>query len=421
MYYGWWIVIAGGVNLAFISGILVWSRSAFFDPVASEFGWNGATTSLAMSLPLITSFFMPVITGFMLDRYGSKSVLIGGVILSGSGLILTGIADSFLTFVIYMGIAQAGMSVSMVLPATTAIMKWFNKKRGKAIAIAWTGSGIGGWAFPPFFVWLISNNDWRFAMVFGGISTLIVCIPMALLLRSKPEDYGYLPDGIKMDDESDAKNGGQARHFTSSQGFTTKEALKTKTFWLISLIWAFLLMSFGALGVHQIPYFEHELGASAQTGAFLISIASLIAMFSRWAFGYLADIIDMRLLLSAIGVICSISFFVLAGLSMIDNPTWEIWAFPILYGIGYGGMMPVNFAFLGSRFGSKNIGSIQGLQGIGSMVSNTTIPIIIGFILDATGSRASAFAFIAFALTLVPIMSMMIPKDFSMPKPKKDA
>jgi len=406
LFFGWWIAAAGGINLGYISGVFVWSRSAFFLPIANEFQWNATTTSLALAIPAISGFFLPALTGFLIVRYGVRKVLFIGVMLVGVGLILTAYSFSFESFVIYMTIAQAGSSIAMVAPASAAIINWFDKKRGRALSVMWTGSSLGGWALPPLFVWYIAKTDWRDGMILAGVAALIICIPLSLVMRTKPESHGYLPDGVKTSQE---QNDG-ANNVVSGPMVTPKQAMKERTFWFLCLIWALFMLSFGALGYHQIPYFEEELGIRAQTAAYVISAASILALAGRWIFGYLADVWDQRFSMAIMGIFQSISMFVLALLSMIANPSWHIWLFPLLYGPSYGGMMPVITTFIGARFGRKNYASIQGL----TLIAGTSMlflgPVVVGLVVDATGSRMPVFFGIAIALLVMPLAALMIPK-----------
>lgn len=405
LFFGWWIAAAGGINLGYISGVFVWARSAFFLPILNEFQWNATTTSLALGIPAISGFFLPALTGFLIVRYGVRKVLLTGVMLIGVGLILTAYSFSFESFVIFMTIAQAGSSIAMVAPASAAIINWFDKKRGRALSVMWSGSSLGGWILPPLFVWYIAKTDWRDGMILAGVAALIICVPLSLVMRTRPEPHGYLPDGVKPSEKHQAGINNGAGH-----SVTPKQAIKERTFWLVCILWTLFMLSFGALGYHQIPYFEEELGINAQTAAYVISVASILALVGRWIFGYLADVWDQRFSMAIMGLFQSISMFVLALLSMISNPSWHIWLFPLLYGPSYGGMMPVITTFIGARFGRKNYASIQGL----TLISGTSMlflgPVVVGLVVDATGSRMPVFLGIAIALLVMPVASLLIPK-----------
>ena len=134
---------------------------------------------------------------------------------------------------VYLFGVTLGNSVGMHTPASTAVANWFTKKRGLAFGIMWSGVGIGGLLVPAL-GWAVEELGWRQASVVVGICVIFIGIPVASLMRHRPEPYGMLPDGIKVTDEGlDAKKRKLAPDL--SRDFTAKQALQTSSFWYLSL------------------------------------------------------------------------------------------------------------------------------------------------------------------------------------------
>ena len=123
-------------------------------------------------------------------------------------------------------VVAAGVSGTIGIPYTVPIAHWFNKKRGRAMGIMFAGPTIAG-IFLPLIVLGIAEIGWRLTLFICGIGVLAVGIPGALIVRDKPEPYGYSPDGLPSSELGDQ----QLNH-----GLSLPTALKTRSFWLLTII-----------------------------------------------------------------------------------------------------------------------------------------------------------------------------------------
>ena len=121
VFYGWWIVGAG-FGIAFLeSGVVFYGFTAVFEPLADEFGWSYAQISLAMSLRGLESSLLAPLVGILVDRWGTRRLLFGAVVLIGFGLILLSRTNSLFMFYLAFAIVALGVSGSSSTVTTTAV------------------------------------------------------------------------------------------------------------------------------------------------------------------------------------------------------------------------------------------------------------------------------------------------------------
>ena len=195
IFYGWWIVLASMSILVIGSGLYWQGFGVFFLSLQEEFSTNRAALSGAIALSQLEGGMMGPLGGYLVDRFGPRRMISIGAIVMGVGFLLMSQVDSLLQFyVVFLGVISVGMSIGIRVPALVAPANWFVKKRGIAIGIALTGSGLGG-LFIPFLGLLIVNYGWRKTAIVAGIAVWVLALPLAMVMRTRPEDYGMLPDG----------------------------------------------------------------------------------------------------------------------------------------------------------------------------------------------------------------------------------
>jgi len=231
----------------FSGGSFYYGFSVFFNPIRDTFHWTAAQTSLAFTLRgLETGVFGPI-TGYMVDKVGPRKLMIAGWSLIGLGFLLMSHINSLAFFYITFLVIATGMSFGSGVVMNAAIVNWFTKKRSRAMAISFIGPGVCGF-IAPLLAFLIGWIGWRDTLTVMGITLLATGVPLSLLFRHRPEQYGYLPDGEiaepmpaitgetlpSMSHTKEEQNSG-----SPAIGFTVKEALVTRTFWLLSFAFFF--------------------------------------------------------------------------------------------------------------------------------------------------------------------------------------
>src|SRR4030066_1175712 len=158
IFYGWWIVATSFFIALYVAGIIFYGFTAFFEPLVQEFGWSYTEVSIGASLRGLEVGFLAPMIGFLVDRFGSKKLVLFGVITVGLGLILISQTRSLLT--LYSGFLLlslgAGGCTSVVL--YTSVANWFKREIGRPNGIAACGFGAGG-IMVPIIPWLIDTSD----------------------------------------------------------------------------------------------------------------------------------------------------------------------------------------------------------------------------------------------------------------------
>ncbi len=381
-FYGWWIVIAGGVGMAIASGINFHGFGNFIIPLTKEFGWSRTVISSVFSLARLESGLLGPIEGYFVDRIGPRRLMLVGIPLMGLGYILMSRINSLTAFfLVYVLGITLGNSLGMSTPMTAAVANWFNRKRGLAFGVMWSGVGLGGLLVPAL-GWAVERFGWRDAAMFVGIGLIAVGIPIASVMRHRPEQYGYYPDG-KAPDGTAAQRPSQA---DLSQDFTAREALGTSSFWFLSLsITARSLVS-GGIGLHLVPYFV-GLGASPVGAAALAGSVGVMSIPGRFGLSAMGDFVDRRYVMAASLAVMTVAIVLMARATTISG------VIPVLvvFSAAQGGISVIPQSLIAEYFGRRSYATIQGFRSSIQMAGIIVGPIISGLIFDTTGSYTIAF------------------------------
>ncbi len=391
IFYGWWIVAATNVICMVGFGTWLYCFGVFFKPMMNEFGWTRGETAGAYSFRGIQGGFAGPVVGWAVDKYGSRRVVFCGALIAGLGFVLMYTVNSLLSFYLIYGVLLSiGMTAMLYLPAMTTIAHWFVRKRSFALSILAVGAGIGGAVCAPVAALLISQMGWRMAFVVLGVAIWIIVLPLSLILRHKPEDMGLRPDGDSPDDSHRNEVAGTVANAMSSsqpeQGWTLRQALGSRTYW--TLISAFFLtsMTHATVTVHAVPALT-DAGISAEEAAISLGLATLLSVIGRLSFGWLGDFMNKRYLFMATYSIEALGVLALVN---ADN-TIFVYLFIVLFGIGFGGTIPLDPAIRGEYFGRASFGKIQGFMAPITMLGSVVGPPLAGFFFDISKTYAGPF------------------------------
>ena len=405
IFYGWWIVIAGGLGMSITAGINFHGFSNFIIPLTSEFGWNRTTISGVFSLARMESGLLGPLEGWLVDRVGPRRLMLVGVPLMGIGYVLMSRVNSLAAFFfVYIFAITLGNSLGMSTPMAASVANWFNRKRGLAFGIMWSGVGLGGF-FVPAVGWLIAAYDWRIASIIIGVFIIVMGVPIAALMRHRPEPYGYMPDGVEPD-ESDAPGAlSRRRQPDLSQDFTAREALMTSSFWYLTLSIAARSLVSGGVGLHLVPYFV-DLGASDVFAATLAGAVGVLSIPGRFGLSAVSDYINRRYVMAASLFLMTIAIIFMARATSVT----QVIPFLVLYAAAQGGISVIPQSLIAEYFGRRAYATIQGFRSTIQMVGIIIGPLISGYVFDTTGSYEWAFlGFGAATLVSLGLVLMMRP------------
>lgn len=399
IFYGWWVVTATAIIVFLTGGTFFYGFSALFNPIEDEFGWSRASVAFAFSLRSEVGGLASPIVGFLVDKVGSRRLMMIGVVFVALGFVLLSRINSLPTFYASVIVIAIGMSMTAGPVGMVAIAHWFHRRRGRALSFMTAGAGTSG-VMVLVLELLISSFGWRDALIIMAVVQLVICFPLAMTVRNRPDEIGLYPDG---DAAPVLAEGEEAKPF-QAEGLTLRQALATRAFWQLSF--AVMLTNIGMIAVivHQIPYFTKNIGLSEGLAAGTVTAMTLISLSGRFGMGQLADIQDKRRVLASSFALCALALLLFAT---IYEPWQIIYALPV-FAIGWGGIIPVRPAFQADYFGMKAFGAIQGIVFTIATLGGFLGPVFAGWMYDQTESYRLAFVILsAGALLAVPLTLTM--------------
>ena len=394
MFYGYRILLGTFLLHALGSGVYFYGFSVFYNPLREEYGWSSAVTSGAVSLSRLEGGIEGPIIGALIDRFGPRKLLAVGIFLTGLGFMAMTLVDSVLMlYLVYGGLLSIGYNTGFSHSLTSMITYWFYKKRSRALSVYAIAAGLGGATIVPLLAKGIALYGWRTTSVICGLSFWVVGFPLLLVFRDKPEDLGLLPDGLDpsfmkyVDEDSEHDK-------IEEVDITTRDALTSPMFRRLLLGESFRSFLLGSIVLHQIPHLI-SIGIGEARAASILGLMIFVSIPGRLVFGTLGDFVSKRHLLAITMFTQAIGVIILAYASSVLH----IYVFVLIYGLAYGGAIPLLMAFRGELFGRKRFATISGLMAPFRTIGSVGGPIFAGYIFDLTGSYRIAFQ--AFALLAV--------------------
>lgn len=406
VYYGYWVLL-GAFLLHFLdSGLYFYGFSVFYTPIREEFGWSAAVVAGAISFSRLEGGIEGPLVGYLIKRFGPRKIITIGVILTGLGYMAMIYVDSpFMLYLVYGGILSIGYNMGFTHGLSTLITNWFIKKRTRAMGLYALAAGIGGALIVPLISKSMVLYGWRTTAILCGLAFWVVGLPASYLFRNSPEEMGLLPDGLSPEDYIDPETG-ESTVVDDEPEISTKDALKSVTFRRLLLAESLRTFLLGSIVLHQIPHLI-SIGLSADTAGGILGMMIFASIPGRVLFGFLGDRIKKNKLLAVTMIIQGIGVLVLAFASNIIH----VYAFVVIYGLTYGGCIPLLMAFRGDIFGRKNFAQMSGIMSPFRMIGNVIGPVLAGYLFDVTGSYKVAFVSFAALAVMSGISFYFVKSD----------
>ncbi len=401
IYYGWWLVAASFPIALYVAGAVFYGFTAIFEPIANEMGWSYAQVSFASSIRGLESGLLAPLIGILVDRWGPRRLIAMGALALFLGLSLLSRMNSLAMFYGAFVLIAVGLSSCTMTVLMTAVANWFHKKIGIASGIAICGFGFGGLLIPVI-VWLVECWGWRMAVNLLAVGALIIVLPLSLLFRHKPEQYGYLPDGEKLNEEHGQAN--QALHSSDvlEESIGSRQVLKTRSFWQLSLAFMCLTIMLSAVVTHVMPYLS-SIGISRTQASLVATGVPVVSAGGRLVFGWLGDKVERRKLLAVVLAMMLLGLFCFEFAATRGN--WLLVPYVALFGLGFGGGVGLRPGMVRELFGRNKFGTVFGMM-MGTGALGTVIgPLLAGWAFDSWGSYQHVwFMFNAFAVIAVVLV-----------------
>ena len=358
----------------------------FFVALERTFGWNRTTLSGAFALSRAEGALLGPVEGFLVDRLGTRRMVIVGYLVMGLGFIFySQIQTVWHFYVAYIAISL-GSGVGGWIAFVTLINNWFSRRRALAMSIAVSGIQLGGFLV-PLMAWGIESHGFRMTALGIGIVLIVVAVPASRFVRNLPEDVGSLPDGAPIRRTVGASGSSTQSDSGDVPDMTPRQALKTVSFWVIAVARLTSVVSIVSLSVHLVPKLTDS-GISLITANFVVTLYTFVAFLTGFLAGYLADRSSKVIVL----FVCMLLQALAMGILTFTDTLPMAVVFAVLWGAGFGGRVPLLTAIVGDYFGRRHFGSILGMNMVPSNIAMIFAPLFAGFMFDLRQSYVIPFA-----------------------------
>lgn len=414
-FYGWRIVAALSVTETISYGILAYAFTVFVAPMQAELGWSLATVTGALSLSLLVSGVASLPVGRWLDAHGPRILMSAGSVAAALLLLAWSYVETL--FAYYLVWAALGVAQAAVLydPAFAAVAVWFRRRRGLALTVLTFVAGFASVIFIPLAGQLLEAHGWRVAVRWLAAILAVGTIPLhALVLRRRPDDLGLRPDGLRVrpvTGVAGAASGhpsptptsraapdsveasatpqtvavGAAPETPDEPSLTAREAFATPAFLWLTVAFGLSNFVISALAVHIVPLLLAA-GREPAQAAFIGGAVGLMALPGRLVFTPLGDVVPRF-------VIAALLFTTqAAGVTMLLLGTSDalLWAFVIVYGLGFGAITPARAALVADIFGPMHFGRINARMAMVQAGARAAAPVAVGALVTLTQGYAAS-------------------------------
>ena len=381
-------MVGAGCGLQVLqAGLLHHAFGGYLAVLQDDRGWNKTQLSGAAALQQMESAIIGPALGWIMDRFGPQGLIRLGVVMFGLGFITLSFIDTLLEFYAAFIVIALGSSMCGFFPINVALINWFERWRARALSALSLGLAVGGISV-PIVGWSLVHFGWRATAFGSGVFAIAVGLPLAMVMRRRPEDYGETVDGLPPPAGSGAS---QEAASSLTRDFTAREALRTPAFWLLSLGHGFALLVVGAVNVHAIAHMKESLAYTVSTAALVIMLVTLFqigGVLLGWVIG---DRFEKRLIAAACMLMHCLG---LLSLTYASTTPWVI-AFAALHGVAWGLRGPFMHAIRADYFGRSAIGMILGLSFLIIVIGQVGGPMIAGVLADITGNYRTGFTVLA--------------------------
>ena len=432
VFYGWWILAAAMGIGASNSFVFVYGFSAFFIPWQNAFGWSRAVLGGVVGVSRLEGGLVAPVAGWFIDRYGPRRIMFVGLAMMGLGFFALGqVTTLLMLYVVFLTLLATGSSFGTMRPAQVALANWFVRRRGLAMGLLLAGPGIGG-SFVFLFAKFMDTYGWQAGAIFSGILIWSIGFPLAWVIRHKPEQMGLLPDGdrvpagtevapvaggenstpqeVESQDEASASlETLKPRHFWMRDprpeiDLSVWQALRTRAFWLTALTWAIFAAMPGITTVHIAPFLAEELELDYVVAVSALSFFVFASLFGRVGFGFVADYVNIRLLVAGLLITQAAGIFLFSEVQTLAQVPFYI----VIFALPYGGMLPMRSVIQGYFFGRKAFGTIGGFLQFVDLPATVAAPIWVGYLADTLpGGYRIGFKIIAATLVLAVVFILL--------------
>lgn len=385
LFYGWRLVGVGMFMLTLMSVSVFQGLGTFLVALERQFGWSRTAMSGAFTLARAEGAVIGPLEGILIDRFGSRRLVLVGYIIMGLGFVFLSMIQNLWQFYLAFIIITLGSGLGGWLAIITLVNNWFNRRRSLAMATTMSGIHLGGFLVPVLALG-VEYHGFQWTTLGIGVFMLVMVGPVVKVIRDTPEEVGLKPDGIPTRVQEDQNDGESENTQGEEEDFTVRQALRTSAFWVLTIVNISSTISIVTLSLHLVPKLT-DMGMSLSAAGIVVLTYTAVALPSQFLAGAIADklpkppvlFVFLSLQASAIMVI---AFAESAGMAFL---------FAMLYGVGFGGRIPLLTTIRGEYFGRKAFATLMGLSQMPNNVAMMFAPLFAAYMFDTSGTYLVPF------------------------------
>ncbi|GAB3102880.1 MFS transporter [Aestuariicella hydrocarbonica] len=403
VYPGWSVLAGSFVCAALAIGFTSYIYGMFTLPVTEDLGISRSTFNNGMIGLIIGGAIASPVIGKLLDHFPVRWIMVGCALAFGGTLMTVSRIDSpwlmLLMITTLLPFSTAGCGV---LGANTVVVRWFKKRRGRALGVLSLSTSVGGFIAQPLTAFLIETVGWRDALFLIGLGPMVIFLLMAaFVVRDRPTEH--TPGGEQEFGRSSAVAGVEDESETDFSAaeklWTARDIIRSRNFWLVSLGIGLLFGIDQAVLLSQVPFFQ-DAGYELQLVSVLVAVKAISAVGGKLIVGYLADKVDLRVVFACVAGCNAL----LLSVYIIQPSLWFLFASVTLLGIAVGGVFPAWSTILAWLFGARSYGTVMGLMAVIMQPFAMVAMRFIGQVYDQTGTYIPAFT----TFIVLDVVAMML-------------
>ena len=388
VYFGWYIVAGAFLGQMMQAGLSVYAGGVFLVPMTEDLGWTRTEFTLAQTVGQLVTGTIGFFIGAHVDRRGARGVMLIGGTLIAATLFSISYIDVWWQWMVLRGLFFMGGSAMVgSLVVNVTLSKWFVDLRGRAIGIGAIGFSIGGIIIAPPLTAFVDAYGWRAGWQVLGVAVILIIVPVALLFRRQPEDYGLHPDGRTA---ADLRDGAAVRiEADYRNSYTRREALRTPALYLITFAFGIAVIGIGGVLLNTIPFLTDQ-DYSRATAARIVVILGFAAGFSKAFWGWLTERHDARYV-AALGFTLAGSSMALIVFAAASGSAALVALGFLLWGTGLGALFPTQEVIWAQYFGRRYLGEVRSVVLPVSLAMGAAGPVITALYFDVVGDYDGVF------------------------------
>jgi MFS family permease len=361
LHYGWVMVGAGALITWMAMGALL-SLPVFLAPISADTGWSRGGIGFAMTLNFLTMGIGSAVWGNLSDRYGPRVILLVGVVLLGAGLALASRATALLQFQAIYGLLIGVAAGSLMVPLMSTVVLWFDNHRALAVSLVSSGIGVAPMTVSPFAATLVTTYGWRTSQLILAAAVVVLLIPAALCIRR--------PSHMPAATAAGGLGGPELKA-------AARRALRSRAFIVLSLTFFACCATHAGPIFHTISY-AIGCGLPPMTAVTIYSVEGFAGLVGRLVFGVLGDRVGVKRMI----VVGLVTQALAAGSYILASGLGDFYVVAFVFGMAYGGVMPLYSALARDYFAPQIMGSVLGAMTLLSGLGMALGPALGGWVYD---------------------------------------